>query len=142
MVGQLDKPDGGSPVRYADSDVAVVRIEDVLAMARAVQKKVHRVVDLRDGRFCDVCIRVVRAKVDGEDVFGGVLFPSGERVAHVGFHAVGAPMAASAGGAHIFGVGLSGGVVVEGYGVYAFGGSGVVDEFEGVFAEGVAIGLG
>ena len=43
--------------------------------------------------------------------------PSRERVAHVGFHAVGAPMAASTSSAHIFGVGLSGGVVVEGKGI-------------------------
>ena len=44
-----------------------------------------------------------------------MLLSSRERVAHVGFKTVGTPVSREAVCTHVFGVGLGGGVVVEGY---------------------------
>ena len=47
----LNEPDGRGLVCQADSDFAMVRIEDGSAMTRTVQKTTHRKVDLFPWRF-------------------------------------------------------------------------------------------
>ena len=117
----------------ADADFAVVRVEDVALMSWTVNQTKAGFRYAFFERVVYVAMRVVGTVVTAANVFCGVLLPASERVAHIGFEAVGSPVSTDAVSAHVFGVRLCGGVVVECYPIKAICGSDFVYELESIF---------